>query len=255
MHSSLRVFLFFLCVLLPVFAHAKPLVASMVAGPSAPSVNIDSGFNGTELFLFGARNDPGDIVMVIRGPQNAYAVRKKERIAGIWVNRTQVEFKDVDGFYAIASNRSLEDIKNATLLNSLGISIGQLSDLLSEKVSRNRKADHEKAFSNALFEHKQQQQLYQSSITDITFFGETLFSAVIPFPENIPRGRYIAEIYLFNSGLLSGYQSLPITVKKVGFDAFLYDFSYKYDAAYGIIAILLAVTAGWAAGTYFRKSA
>lgn len=242
-----------LFIAFPTATLAKPLVASMVAGPSATSVNIDSRFNGTELFLFGARNDPGDIVVVIRGPENNYVVRKKERIAGIWVNRTQVWFRNVDGFYAIASSRPLEYIRNTTLLNSLGISINQLSDLMSMKVVNNRKANRNGQFSKALFEQKQKIKLYPSNIADISFFGETLFSTVIPFPETIPKGLYIAEIYLFNGGILTGYQSLPIIVKKVGFDALLFDFAYDHNVSYGIIAIILAVSAGWLGGTFFRK--
>lgn len=250
----LRLLSFFLLCYFPCIAVAKPLVASMVAGPSSTSVNIDSSFNGTELFLFGARNDPGDIVMVVRGPQDAYVVRKKARVAGIWVNSDQVWFKDVDGFYAIASSRPLKEIRNTSLLNSLGISIDQLSDLLENKIVKNVKANQEGEFSTALFNDKQKHRLYPSTIEDISFFGETLFSAVIPFPENIPRGQYIAEIYLFNSGILSGYQSLPITVKKVGMDAFLFDFAYKHSFIYGVSAIILALFGGWAAGTFFRKA-
>src|SRR5580698_5947823 len=60
------------------------LAAPLVADLSNYRIDIDSGFNGTRIFLFGARNDNGDIAVVIRGPQKDYIVRKKKEIAGLW---------------------------------------------------------------------------------------------------------------------------------------------------------------------------
>jgi hypothetical protein len=42
-------------------------------------------------------------------------------------------------------------------------------------------------------------------------------------------------------------------VNKIGFGADIYDFAHEWAALYGLIAILLAVSAGWAAGLIFRK--
>jgi hypothetical protein len=42
-------------------------------------------------------------------------------------------------------------------------------------------------------------------------------------------------------------------VSKVGVGADIYDFAHQWAAVYGLIAILLAVGAGWAAGAIFRK--
>src|SRR5271170_5227924 len=91
-------FLILLILLIPLPAAAAPLVADL----SNYRIDIDSGFNGTRIFLFGARSDNGDIVAVIRGPAKDYIVRKKEEVAGIWVNRQRMRFFGVPDFYAIA---------------------------------------------------------------------------------------------------------------------------------------------------------
>src|SRR5271170_765430 len=94
-------------ILVSLIAHRSSLIASASAAPLVADlaqyrVDIDSGFNGTRIFLFGARNDNGDIVAVIRGPAKDYIVRKKEEVAGIWVNRQRMRFFGVPDFYAIA---------------------------------------------------------------------------------------------------------------------------------------------------------
>lgn len=248
----MRKLLCFLCVLgiwIPSWGMAKPLVADL----SSRSVKIDSGFTGTELLLFGARNDAGEIVVLLRGPYDSYIVRKKERVAGIWVNRKQVQFDNVEGFYAIASSRELTNYQNSYLLKSLGIGIDQLPNSLMQKATLHRKADRDGEFSRALLAFKQREDLYPVSVNTVSFIGETLFRTLIPIPEKIPRGTYVAEIYLLSDGQLSGIQSTPLIVEKTGFDAFIYDLAYQHSFFYGLLAIVVALGAGWLAGVIFKK--
>ena len=62
------------------------LVNPMVADISQTSVEIQSNFNGTQLLIFGARNMPGELVIAVRGPTANVKLRRKERIAGMWMH-------------------------------------------------------------------------------------------------------------------------------------------------------------------------
>src|SRR5690348_293467 len=106
----------------PLPALATPLVGDL----SNYRIDIDSSFNGTRIFLFGARNDNGDIVVVIRGPYKNYLVRKKEQIGGIWINRDRMKFYHVPDFYALASSKPLDDIGQSPVFRQLGIGIVNL---------------------------------------------------------------------------------------------------------------------------------
>lgn len=225
-------------------AFAKPLVADL----SIRQIDIDSGFTGTEILLFGARNDAGDIVVVVRGPEAPYIVRKKEKVAGVWVNKSHAEFTDVSGFYAIAANRPLDQINNDRLLEILGIDLEKHPFRLV-----GGKYQDGELFSNALLSHHQYESLYSKAIGELEFMGETLFRSFIRFPDNIPRGSYTAEVYLFSEGLLRGMQSTPFMVRKTGFDALIHDIAHKYPYIYGFLAIGLALFAGWVAGLVFRE--
>lgn len=223
---------------------ARPIVADL----SLRTIKIDSGFTGTEILLFGARNEAGDIVVVVRGPKNSYIVRKKERVAGIWANRKEITLKGADGFYAVASNRPLADLKNDGLIDSLEIGL----DNIKWNVRGDAKINSEE-FKNAFIAKEKKSGLYSPVINEVSFIGDTLFRTIIEFPENIPRGTYTAEIYLFSDRKLVGMQSTPLLAYKSGFDAFIFDFAYQHSALYGIIAVFLALTSGWIAGSVFRK--
>ena len=229
---------------LPAFALA-PLVADL----SNYRIDMDSSFNGTRIFLFGARNDNGDVVVVVRGPVKNYIVRKKEEVAGIWINRERMKFFNVPDFYAIASSKPLYDMQQDALFRRLGI--GQ--DTLLGVHGKGSSAESIEQFSEAFQRHQLERKLYMKAPEKVDFMGETLFKTVVEFPDNIPPGNYTAEIYLINSGGIAGMQSTPITVVKTGLDAFVYNYAHTSPALYGITAVVLALFVGWFGGRMFEK--
>ena len=241
----IRQLLLLLLLLWPMQALA---ITPVVADLSNYRIDMDSGFNGTRIFLFGARNDTGDVVVVVRGPSKNYIIRKKEQVGGIWINRDRMKFFDVPDFYAIASSKPLTDIEQSSLFRRLGI--GQ-DNLLSAPSTKN--ADKYGEFSDAFQLYQQERKLYMSAPEKVTFMGETLFKTTVEFPDNIPPGDYTAEIYLISGGEVSGMQSTPIKVVKSGLDAFIYACAHKHPALYGIAAVLLALSVGWFAGRAFEK--
>ena len=79
------------------------LVIAFCAGPASaapPVVDLDdhlvaitTGFSGTEVLLFGTVDEPGDVVVVVRGPTRPIRMFRKSRIAGIWVNTASMTFE------------------------------------------------------------------------------------------------------------------------------------------------------------------
>ena len=240
----LSISIFFIISSITMDSFARPVIADL----SLRQIEIDSGFKGSEILLFGARNDAGDIIVVVRGPKLSYIVRKKEKIAGVWVNQKHAIFNNVNGYYNAASSRPIKEIKNDSLLESLNIGLENIE--LPVKAGKEVEIEE---FQKAFLQRQEQGNLYFPIIGDVQFIGDTLFRTIIKFPENIPRGMYTAEVYLFSDGQLSGFQTTPLIVKKKGFDAFIYDFSYRFPLIYGIMAVSMALAAGWIAGAVFRK--
>lgn len=236
-------------MLLQFTAHPAMAAAPLVADLSNYRIDIDAGFNGTRIFLFGARNDNGDIVVVIRGPKKDYIVRKKEEFGGIWINRDRMKFYNVPDFYAVAASKPLAEIASSNAFTQLGI--GQ-DTLLSAPPDPHSQMVF-KPFADAFLRHQTERKLYMQAPRQVNFMGEMLFKTTIEFPDNIPPGNYTAEIYLMSGGEVMGMQSTPITVVKSGLDAALYTYAHESPFMYGITAIVLALTAGWFAGRLFER--
>jgi uncharacterized protein (TIGR02186 family) len=107
-------------------------------------------------------------------------------------------------------------------------------------------------FAQALIDEQQRVGLIGAEIGKISFLGERLFRATISFPTNVPTGTYLVQVFLARDRDIVGGQTTPLIVSKVGIDAEVSDFATRESAAYGAIAVLTAVVAGWLASLPFR---
>ncbi len=225
---------------------AAPLVADL----SKHLVAITTGFAGTDVLLFGAVDEPGDVVVLIWGPPEEVVMHRKSRIAGIWMNTAQMTFERVPSFYSIASSRSLDEIASEHVLSRLEMGVERLNLPLphakaSPNIARN--------WRDALIRNKQRLGHYAREVSQVIFLGENLFRTQVEFPANVPTGTYQIEVYLLREGRVISAQTTPLIVGKIGLEAEVYDFAHNYAAYYGLIAILVALVAGWLAHVAFRR--
>ena len=75
-------------------ANAPAGAQDLVVDLSDPVVAVTTGFAGARLVLFGATEGRGDLIVIVRGPSQNAVVRRKEKVAGVWVNRAQFVFAD-----------------------------------------------------------------------------------------------------------------------------------------------------------------
>ncbi|WP_392354522.1 TIGR02186 family protein [Brevundimonas sp. LF-1] len=93
-------------------------------------VDVDSGFKGASIVLYGAvfnpSATPADVVVVVRGPDAPVRLVKKTRNMGVWLNSRPVLFEGAPGFYMTASTRPLSDIADFGQLRRLGVGVDHL---------------------------------------------------------------------------------------------------------------------------------
>jgi uncharacterized protein (TIGR02186 family) len=226
------------------------VAASLVADLSNHLIAITTGFTGTDVLLFGAKEEPGDVVVIVRGPTSSISVRKKSRVAGIWMNTDRVTFSNVPSFYAVAASAPLSDIAPASVLARHQVGFGQLKIQAPPTVDPERLRD----FRSALIRRQQRAGLFMREPGEVSFLGNTLFRTNVYFPANVPVGVYLVEVLLLQDGNVTGAQTTPLIISKVGFGAELFDFAHQRAAIYGLIAILVSLVAGWLPHILLRKA-
>ena len=115
---------------------AEPQRAEQVQSDvSTREISIQSNFTGIEIVLFGSIDftrapsldeGPYDVIMVIRGPNRPIVVRRKERIAGLWMNGASKTFPSVPGYYAVLASRPFRAVASEAVLKNLGIGFSNL---------------------------------------------------------------------------------------------------------------------------------
>ncbi|MFZ5790298.1 MAG: TIGR02186 family protein [Pseudomonadota bacterium] len=241
-----------LCVLLlaaaaamrPASVAAAPLIADL----SDHLIAITTGFTGTDVLMFGATDGPGDIVVTVRGPLTDVAVRRKERIAGIWVNRESLEFGQVPSYYAMASSRPIADMLDSGMAQRQQVGEDNLALALPDAP-----APEVDEFRQALLQAKQEQGLYVTEPGKVSFLGNQLFRTELHFPSNVPVGSYLVEVLLVRDGKVVSAQTTPLIISKIGLGAAIYQFAHTQSLAYGAIAVLIALLAGWIGYLAFRR--
>lgn len=229
---------------------AKANEAPLLVDLMPQIIEVDSSFNGATITLFGVKSLPGDLIVILRGPEAAMVVRRKRRVAGIWINRDAVAFRDVPQFYALAASRPIDDIMDADQLNRNQIGGGHI--LLNTIWTRT--SDEVNAFRDAVRRSRTDAALYAPAIGEIVIIDDSLFRATLVLPANVPIGDYVAETLLVRDGDVLSRRESRLRVEKSGLSAELYDFAKGHGALYGLLAIAAVLVAGWLGGIAFRKN-
>ena len=224
---------------------------------SMREISIQSNFTGVEIVLFGSIDfskapapdeKPYDVIMVVRGPDRPLVIRRKERIAGLWMNGDSKTFSAVPDFYAVLASRPFRAIASEEMLKPLGIGFANLD---YGKTVEGDNTDDE--FRANLIRLQQERRLFQESDDAIGFIGRSLFRGSVDLPVNVPIGRYTTQVFLFRDGKLLSQSQSSLQVHKVGLERVVYMLAYRYPLTYGLLAVLIAISAGLLAWTAFRR--
>lgn len=231
---------------------SRAATATQIAADlSEHEIVITAGFDGAELLLFGHDDAAGEVIVIVRGPDAPIAVRKKERVAGVWVNQEEVAFDAAPGFYFVGvtdglrSAGALDKVLSETGLGAQFLSLG------AGTAGKDPAVVDE--FRKALIELNARRQLYAATPGLIRMRADGLFRTSVPFPAATPVGAYTVTVYHISDGWPVSATTTPLMVRKSGFGAFVYNVAHDLPLLYGAIAILVAAGAGWLAGWAFRR--
>ncbi len=243
------VVLSFLCSSIGVEAHEnKGKVAPLVADISSALIEVTTSFSGAELLLFGATDGEGEVAVVVRGPFDDVVVRKKTKLAGIWINGEGVKIKKPPSFYHVAATENLQNVTSKKILNQL--QIGE-DNLYFQAKGKKAKI---KEFTQAFKDLKVREKLYSGDVATVKLLGNKLFRTDISFPANAPIGDYLVEVYLFHDKQLVSMEITPLKILKTGVEAQIHAFANKYSFLYGLVAVLIACLFGFCASVIFQKA-
>ncbi|PKB19474.1 uncharacterized protein (TIGR02186 family) [Novosphingobium kunmingense] len=244
--------LFALLALLALTGARDPILVPEI---SQHKVEVQQGFRGADLLLFGAILTPEgtragqdyDIVVVLKGPTRSIVLREKQRIAGIWVNADNTEFRSAPTFFAVASSRPIRQIVDdkTAAIYELGLPWLQLSPIGSFDPTDQAR------FSAGLVDLMRRGGLYFENNHGVTVNEQVLYQARIALPSNVQTGTYTAETFAITKGRVVASAISRVEVQKQGFDRLIELFAQNNGFLYGLVAVAISVAMGFLAGRLF----
>ncbi len=235
----------------------EPVVAEkIVAGLSQNRVSITANFDGSEILIYGAvkRDEPApttsrlEMIITVQGPALPLVIRRKEKMAGIWLNASSVNIDAAPSFYAVASTGPLAEILSSTddLRNRITI------PLAIRAVGISAEAANAPDFIDALLRIRLAEDSYRIAEGTVQLVEETLFRTDVVLPANLTEGNYRVRIFLLREGHVVDTQERIIGVRKTGLERFLFNLAHERPFIYGVASLVMAAVAGWAASAGFR---
>jgi uncharacterized protein (TIGR02186 family) len=250
---KLRALLFaFLFLAMPNTRGGAAWAEDLVSGISQDTIQITSNYTGTDIVVFGAIERPQgvqgrNIVVVVRGPNQAMTVRRRDRIAGMWINNDAARFEGMPAYYYLASTEPIARIAPSDALTRYGIG---LQNLAPSAIGSHHDPE---PFRQAGLRHLQRDGLYVESPGSIDFLSETLFRTRVPVPASVTRGQYNVEVYLFRDGEVVSAQSTPFFVDATGLERRLFNMAHNAPLSYGLACVAMAIMLGWISAVLFRR--
>jgi len=225
---------------------------TLVSGISQDIIQITSNYTGTAIVVFGAIEQAQgvqgrNIIVVVRGPDEPMTVRRRDRIAGVWVNSDAAKFEGLPTYYYLASTEPISRIAPPEVLARYGIG---LQSLTPTAIGSHHDPE---PFRQAAIRYHRRLGLYAESPGSIDFLSETLFRTRVPVPAGVTRGQYNVEVYLLRDGEVVSAQSTPLFVDATGLERRLYNAAHDSSLTYGLACVFMSMLLGWISYVLFRR--
>ena len=243
-------------IVLALLVLATPALAAenLVSGVSQDLIQITSNYTGSDIVVFGdveqqSKAQGRDIVVVVRGPDTELTVRRRDRVAGVWINHDAASLTGMPAFYYLASSQPLAKIAPADMLGRYGIGVASIEP---DTVHAHHDVE---PFRQAALRLMSERGLYREAPAGVEFLSDTLFRAHVPVPAGVSVGQYDVEVYLIRNGDVESAQSTPLFIDQTGLERRLYNWAHDQPFGYGLVAVVMALIMGWVSSVLFRRPA
>lgn len=230
-----------------------PVAAEELVSTIAPElISISSSYSGSSVVAFGAiqadkkRDHPYDVIVTVTGPRQSVVIRRKGRVAGVWLNESSRDFTDIPSFLGVFANRPFEQIASPEALRQHRIG-------LKRALAAESTADQSDPYIGNLIKIRTEEHLYSEQPKGVTFLSPTAFRVDIPLPQSVLIGTYEVEFKVFSDGVPLVQTVSSFRVAKVGIEEFVIEAASDYSLLYGLATTLTALLMGWMASVIFRK--
>jgi uncharacterized protein (TIGR02186 family) len=236
-------------------AFAPAAMAELAANVNNDLIEINLNYNGSTLSIDGDADAGSDVIIKITGAEKEEKLKSKDKIGGLlWMNTDEHTFTAVPDLYFLRSTADPEQILNPEQLVANGI--GYIALAHTGRIEPEPSPDQRVVLFDQFFKYKEDQDLYKQSFEGIetgSAGGSQHFETVFDWPYQAKPGTYEVTVFTVKDGQITATSTGEVRVEEVGVVKTLSDMSKNNGGLYGLLAIGVAVIAGFGVGVVFRK--
>ena len=278
--AALRFLLTVLIVAIPhtagaqVPAPSSALSSDLSVKVSPEAIQMGAFYNGAKMRIEGTAPSGSQVLVIIRGEEHDELFNKKGRVGPIWVNTDRIHVAFTPSLFLSFSGADV-----TTFLDPASIEAYQLD----EQAIKNRLASRSHCKCSTTVRHhtwpgtitrcagiepdlkyqelirgyylalKSREGRYQTHLGAVRMTSPGLsaaaadsqYSVDLDWPRSAPPGPYQVEVYACRNRMVAARTTTLLQVVEVGFPERMVTMSSGHPLAYGVLAILAAVLAGF----------
>ncbi len=253
--KSINVFRIVLMVLFGLLMTETGTFAMLTIKANHDHIKIDFFYHGSTVSVRGEADQGTDLVIKIASSEGSQLLRKKGRVAGLlWMNIGNLSYEHVPSLYFLHSTKNLAEILSSDERDKYSLGYPALNRHIE---IRPVESEEEKSkWFNEFVKVKESSKVYDTSSGKIAISerkGRQNYYILLDWPYQALQGNYTATVYAVKDKKVVETAESNVLVEQVGFVKTMFNMAMNNGALYGIISILVAISAGFAVGLIFRQ--
>lgn len=218
----------------------------MTVAVSKAEIRITAGFHGDLLEVTGTAPQNSEVILRLSSPAEEETLELKGKRGPLWLTVGKVRFESAPRIYKLRSTRPIEAIltTEAQVRETLGAQGLKASLRVQPGVEKG-------LFASELLRLKTDDGFYDTEGGGVTRGAGGTYQAEFRWPARGPSGAYRMDAFAVSGGTVIGSASREILVHKVGAEAWVSRLASDHGLVYGLLAVLVALLTGLAAGALF----
>jgi uncharacterized protein (TIGR02186 family) len=229
------------------FAEVTPQVTLKL---SPQTIEMGAFYNGARLRMEGAAPSGSQVMVVLRGVTKDEVFNKKDRVGPIWINVDKVHVTGPPSLFLRFSSEDVHTFLDRQTIDAYALdelSIRNRMHIRTEHGVRDPEAL--KVIGDQYIDLKKKEGSYRRIADRVSLAetgnGEARYTLEIGWPKLATPGSYQVEVYACRDGRIIGQSGATLKLVEVGFPAFMANAAREHPYGYGILAVILAVIAGF----------
>lgn len=227
--------------------------AAVTTQASPASIDISLFYHGLPVEISGQGQPGHDVIVTVTAAPKAMHLRYKGKAAGIfWMKLGTLIFDNLPGTYLAASSGPLDKVLDKAAQDKEGAGFAALKKRAVIKAEEGEELPAGDWFQEFI-DFKQQEKLYAFKEGGVKVEADGSYHYTLNWPFQASPGKYTVETLTAKNGQVTGRSQTEIRVQMTGVVAKLAKMASDNRAVYGILAILVALAAGFGVGLIFKK--